>query len=103
MSSDNRVTMKQLMDLKEIQRCKCALTGRALTPENVSLDHINPMSTHGKHNNVHLVTREVNTAKNTMTMDDFIQMCRDVVATADKNNNGTPEDTLTIPSGELSL
>lgn len=80
------VTVASLLGLLEKQGHKCALTGRALTPENCCLDHINPRSMGGEHviENVHLVVPEANRAKGTMSMDEFIGLCREVVAWADR-------------------
>ncbi len=62
------------------QKCRCALSGRQLTPENVSIDHITPIGKGGSNNkeNLQLTTKEVNNAKNVMTIQELVEMCRDV-------------------------
>ena len=81
-------TAKVLLKLMEAAGCRegemrCALTGRVLTPETVSLDHIVPLSRGGGStlDNIQFVTREANQAKSTMSQEEFIELCRDVVKT----------------------
>lgn len=77
----SNVTARRLLHLLQQQHYRCALSGRELTPDNCSLDHVVPVSRGGSHtlDNVHLVVREVNAAKGTMSQDEFIAMCIDVV------------------------
>ena len=53
----------------------------------MSLDHVVPLSRTGRDghrlDNVQLVTSEANRAKGAMDAEDFLQLCRDVVRTAD--------------------
>ncbi len=58
-----------------------------LTPENTSADHDIPLSRGGEHGmgNIHLVTSRVNYSKHDMTTAEFVALCRDVVAWADRN------------------
>lgn len=76
------VTGKQIMDLVEHQEFRCAISGRALTPETASVDHIVPLSRDGAHSlgNIWVVDHLVNKAKGTLTIDEFVAMCRDVMA-----------------------
>lgn len=78
----NRVTAKAIYGLIESQEFKCALTGVELTPDVTALDHIIPLSRGGDHSieNAQAVYAKVNRAKGTMTNDEFIAMCRQVVA-----------------------
>lgn len=73
-----------LQSILETQRYKCALSGRTLTPENCTLDHRVPLARGGTHSidNWHLVTDEVNRAKGTMTIEEFVAMCCDVARTS---------------------
>lgn len=75
-----KVTAKALMAMLDDQGYRCALTGRRLTVENLTLDHINPFAFSDDHtlDNVHLVTAEVNRAKGTMRLSEFIRLCNDV-------------------------
>ena len=76
-----KVTARQLLDLLQKQGFKCALTGRALTPDDCSLDHVVPRSKGGPHEigNCQLVVAAANQAKGTMTHEEFVNLCRDVV------------------------
>ena len=79
---DRKVTVYGLIDLLIKQNYRCALTGRELTIENVTLDHINPFARSDDHSldNVHLVIRKANLAKGAMATGDFIRLCQDVAA-----------------------
>lgn len=70
------------------QAYRCALTGRELNPDSTALDHIVPVSRGGRHvmGNVQALDKPVNRAKGTLTNDEFIQLCREVVAHADDQN-----------------
>ena len=74
------VTAKQIMEMIQRQRHRCAISGRELTPETASLDHIQPLSRGGTHetSNLCIVEHLVNSAKGTMTLKEFVSMCRDV-------------------------
>lgn len=76
-----RVTRKQLMDLLQEQNYRCALTGVELTPETASVDHKIPLQQGGNHSiaNLHIVEHRINWAKGTMTVEEFLEMCRRVV------------------------
>lgn len=75
------VTAKTIMTLVERQRFRCAISGRELTPQTASLDHIVPLARGGEHgvDNIWVVDQHINSAKGTMTLDEFVAMCRDVV------------------------
>lgn len=81
-------TVANLEDLRVKQNNLCALTGRHLTPENVSLDHCIPVQKGGSHliENCQLVCEEINRSKNALTNEEFIALCREVVAWADRAN-----------------
>lgn len=74
------VTAKMIMGMIEQQSFRCAISGRPLTPETASLDHIVPLSRGGQHglNNVWVVDHLVNTAKGTLTVAEFVAMCREI-------------------------
>ena len=76
------VTAKMIMQMIENQQFRCALSGRALTPESASLDHIVPLARNGTHDlsNLCVVDQQVNAAKGTMTVDEFVALCREVAA-----------------------
>ena len=75
------VTAKAILNLVERQNYRCAISGRELTPQTASLDHILPLARGGEHgiHNLWAVHHQINTAKGTMTLDEFVAMCRDVV------------------------
>jgi len=79
------LTIKALRALIERQGYKCALTGDELRPDNCTLDHVVPLARGGEHSitNAQFILKEVNRAKNTMTTEEFVTMCRKVVAHAD--------------------
>ena len=78
---NERITITDLRLMLKEQGYRCALTGRELTPENCSLDHVLPLCKGGAHSkdNAQLVVTEANKAKGMMTDDEFIQLCQDVV------------------------
>lgn len=78
--SKSSATYRELMQLIEQQGNRCALTGKVLTPQTARLDHKHPVSQGGSHDisNLHWVLETVNTAKGTMSLDQFVGMCIDV-------------------------
>lgn len=83
-----RVSVQELLALLSRQNYQCALTGRPLTPENASLDHVSPRHAGGQHaiENCQIVIREANAAKGKMLQDEFLRLCRDVVRTHGMGN-----------------
>ncbi|MBC8350455.1 MAG: hypothetical protein H8E66_00615 [Planctomycetes bacterium] len=80
------VTEREVLELLERQDYRCALTGRKLEPDSSALDHILAVSRGGEHciANAQVLHREVNQAKGTMTNEEFIQLCREVVVHVDQ-------------------
>lgn len=78
--ADGSVNPQAILQLLEHQSYRCALTGRALTPETASLDHIVPVCRGGDHRieNTQVLERSVNRAKGTLTNDEFIALCGEV-------------------------
>lgn len=76
-----RVTTANVLQLLEFQSHRCALTGRRLEPSTASLDHIVPVRCGGAHaiENTQVLHKDVNRAKSTMTNDEFVQLCHEVV------------------------
>lgn len=89
---------KELRDLLKEQRSVCALTGDSLVyskmGDNARCDHKIPVSRGGgsKKDNLQWITDEANSAKGTMTNDEFIALCRKVVACADKVKTGSSSE-----------
>ena len=73
------------MCLLEHQHYRCALTGRWLTPQTAALDHIMPMRRGGEHviENTQVLHKDVNRAKGSLTSEEFLAMCREVVCWCD--------------------
>lgn len=75
------VTATEIMKLLERQQFRCALSGRELTPATASLDHIVPLAKGGFHtiDNLWVVDQQVNVAKGTLTLDEFLRVCAEVI------------------------
>ena len=76
------VSRQQLERILKAQKYRCFLTGRPLTPADVSVDHLVPLSRGGSQDvsNLRLVTRGANHAKSNLLLQEFVELCRDVVA-----------------------
>lgn len=74
------VTGRELRSLLEKQGYLCALTGRQLTPDIATCDHIIPISKGGSNtiDNIQIVHKDANDAKRVMMQDEFIRLCKDV-------------------------
>jgi hypothetical protein len=86
----DRLPPAEIMTLLLRQNFRCALTGQSLNPSNAALDHIRPICRGGSHTirNMQALLDTVNRAKGTMTQDEFIQLCREVVTWADRSQEG---------------
>lgn len=82
------ITLGELRRILKAQNHRCALTNEILTAENLSLDHIVPLAAGGDFSasNCQLVTAEVNRAKNTMRMSEFIELCKKVALHAERHS-----------------
>lgn len=70
----------------------CYLTGRPINLEDsrsYNLDHIIPKSKGGNNSleNCQIACRDANQAKNDLTYDEFIQLCKDVLAYHETKND----------------
>lgn len=77
----NRITAFDLWKIAKNQKCKCVFTGVQLTVDNMSVDHIIPRSKGGLNipSNIRLVIKPVNIARQTMSDESFVSLCRSVV------------------------
>ena len=80
-SPQGNVSVGNVLQLLEHQSYRCALTGRKLTPETAALDHIVPIRHGGEHviENAQVLHKDANRAKGSLTADEFVQLCREVV------------------------
>jgi 5-methylcytosine-specific restriction endonuclease McrA len=86
------ITENEILSLLEKQGYRCALTGRALTPQTASIDHAVPMSRGGatEVGNLHVLHSDVNRAKGELTVAEFVSLCREVVAYQDGPPSSAP-------------
>ncbi len=77
------VNTKNVLRLLEFQNYRCALTGRKLTPDISSLDHIVPIRNGGEHviENAQILHSDINRAKGSLSQDEFICLCTEVYKT----------------------
>jgi len=80
-SPGTSVTTSTVLGLLERQEYRCALSGRALTPEVAALDHIVPIRCGGEHviENAQVLHKDVNRAKASLTNAEFVGLCNEVV------------------------
>ena len=85
----SRVTASELMSLLESQRFMCALSGVAITPRTAALDHNVSVADGGTHaiSNLQWLVGDVNRMKGRMSSAAFIEVCRRVVAHADRQRD----------------
>lgn len=65
------------------QKCRCPLTGRKLTIQNMSVDHIKPLSKGGDTsvNNLRLTVKDANLAKACLSDSELLLLALDIVKT----------------------
>ena len=75
------VSTENVLRLLEHQQYRCALSGRVLTPQTASIDHIVPVRLGGEHTieNAQVLHKDVNRAKGSLTSEEYIGMCREIV------------------------
>ena len=73
-------TRAEIRQLISDQDYRCSLSGIQLTPENAALDHILPVANGGTHliENLQVLDERINRMKNTLSNDEFIDLCRKV-------------------------
>ena len=83
---ETTVTATDILDMLKSQNYKCALTQIDLSPKNAAVDHKLPVCKGGTNHidNLQILHKDVNRAKGSLTMSEFIKMCRAVATnTAD--------------------
>lgn len=80
------------------QSFRCAYSGRELTPETASIDHRQPISRGGSNElpNLAVVHVDVNAAKASMTVEEFVQLCREVVEWSDSQQTNAIAYDMTL-------
>lgn len=70
-----------LFGLAKRQKLICPITGRKLTGETMSIDHIIPLKRGGQTeiSNLQLVDYNANLAKHTMSIEQLVCLCKDIV------------------------
>lgn len=73
-----KFTAFDLWCLAKRQKLKCAISGIKLTADNLSIDHIIPLSRGGSSDlsNLQIVDKNVNLIKSTMTVDELLKFCK---------------------------
>lgn len=82
------VSVENVLRLLAAQQYRCALTGRRLEPQAAALDHVVPIRFGGEHliENAQVLHKDVNRAKGSLTNEEFIGMCREVVCWFGRQN-----------------
>ncbi len=75
-----KINVKNVLQLLDFQNYRCALTGRSLTPDEASLDHVVPVRDGGEHviENTQVLHRDVNRAKSILSNQQFLDLCCEV-------------------------
>ena len=96
---------REVLELVNRQDYLCALTGRLLTPESVALDHIIPVCHGGAHciENAQVLHKDVNRAKGTLNNEEFVQLCREVVAHTGRGKTASKSTSLRRRMGEDAI
>jgi 5-methylcytosine-specific restriction endonuclease McrA len=79
---DSNISPLDLWKMAKHQKLICPISGRRLTNDSISPDHVIPRSQGGKTelHNIQLVRKEVNLAKHTLSTEEFVKLCKDVAA-----------------------
>jgi len=80
--SKYKFKVSDFRDLLEIQKKKCFLSGRELTPENTFAEHILPLGKGGEHSkeNIVLVIDMLSKLKRYYTVDEIVELAYDLLA-----------------------
>lgn len=78
---NGKIKALDLWSIAKKQKLICPLTGEKLTSQNISVDHIIPISRGGTNHpsNIQLITHQANTVKNNMNLIELFEFCQTVV------------------------
>ena len=84
--TQGEVTPFMLFCLAKYQKLLCPLTGRKLTKDNISLDHIIPISKGGTNSfsNLQLVDIQANRAKHVLSLEELKTLCQQILCQLSK-------------------
>ncbi len=88
------ISARDLAALWKSQRGHCALSGRKLD-RHAQLDHVVALARGGTHElgNFQWLCKEVNLAKRELSVDEFVALCRDIVATCPSSSGSSKGST----------
>lgn len=94
-SGSGRLTQADLLAVVERQGGLCALTGRRLRPEIANIDHVVPLVRGGRHEleNLQVVHKDANRMKGSLSNAEFVAICREVAAHADRATEAPAAET----------
>jgi 5-methylcytosine-specific restriction endonuclease McrA len=93
------IKASELLAILKRQNYRCAASGRPLTPQTASIDHKVAVARGGEHgiDNLWILHVEANAAKGTLSVEEFVQLCRDVVNFMDRPPGATAEPVPVAP------
>lgn len=90
--NDYQLTFLDVYKQAKKQKCICAISGKKLTTENVSLDHIIPIAKGGKNtpDNIQLIDYRINLMKRELEMSKFLEWIQLISDYQNKNRGISP-------------
>lgn len=90
-ANKRKIDRAKIRGLLIAQKGRCAITGERISPLDVTLDHIIPVSRKDLENSdeygrVWLVSKKVNAMKSTMMMEEFYEMCEMILGNKNRAN-----------------
>lgn len=78
---NGKITATEIWSIVKKQKCLCPITGERLTSDNISIDHIVPISKGGTNckSNIQIVTKRANVIKNNMDTNELVRFCQAVI------------------------
>ena len=75
---DFAISGEYLLEMLELQKHRCALSGKKLTPQNMSADRLDSSQGYVE-GNIQWVTKQINMMKRSMSNSDFIKLSKQIV------------------------